>query len=321
MTESKPANRLDYFPITVFAAVLGLGGFTILLDKWRHLRWLPAWPYFTMTIAVTGLFLLATALYARKAIRSFPLVQEDYRHKTRANFVAAIPISILILSIIYMGCCPFASLALWYLGTVFQTLTMYNIFRRWVNHDFNITHFNPAWFIPVVGLVLIPVAGVEYVPEEVALFFWANGVVFWLVFFTIAMYRIIFHPPLPVKLAPTFFMLIAPPAVIFISYVRITMHFDFTAKLFFMIAVFMAVLLVFIKRQFSGKSFFMSWWAFTFPLDALAIAMSLAYMLTRATIYKYSAWVVSFAAAVAITIVGYQTLRGIIAGKICVLED
>jgi tellurite resistance protein len=39
----------------------------------------------------------------------------------------------------------------------------------------------------------------------------------WAVMFTIIMNRIVFHNPLPQKLMPTLFILIAPPAVALIS--------------------------------------------------------------------------------------------------------
>jgi tellurite resistance protein len=320
--EERPlSDRLTFFPITAFASILGLGGFTVLLDKWRHLRWLPSWPYYLMTGIVTALFLVLAALYAYKALRAFPLVVKDFQHKVRINFMAAISISLLILSIIYMGCCPFASLSFWYMGTAFHTIIMFVIFKRWINHEFDIQHFNPAWFIPVVGLVLIPVAGVDYAPREVVLFYFANGVMYWLVFFSIALYRIIFHPPMPAKLAPTLFMLMAPPAVIFISYMRIAMHFDLFAKSLLFIALFVAILLLFVKRQFEKLDFFMSWWAFTFPLDALAIAVTLAFMTTRSPGYMYLSWAASLIALGVLAVVTFHTIKGIWAGNICVEED
>ena len=319
--ETETQNRLDYFPITAFAAVLGLGGFTVLLNKWYHLRWLPGWPYHLMVWVVSALVAVITVLYARKMAFAFDNAAEDYWHKIRSNFVAAISISMLILSIVYMGCCPFAALSLWYLGTVSHTVIMFVLLKRWINHEFNIVHFNPAWFIPVVGLVLIPVAGVDYVSREIVMFYWAAGTLFWLIFFTIALYRIIFHPPMPAKLAPTFFMLLAPPSVIFISWVRITMRFDLVAQFFLLISVFMAILLFFIKRQFSKINFYMSWWAFTFPLDAFAIAMSLAVIITRGRGYMVMAWISALAAAISIAIVTYKSFIDIKAGKMCVREE
>lgn len=313
--------RLDYFPVTAFAVILGIGGFTVLLDKLQHIQVLPPWPYWIMAVFTTVLFFTTAALYARKVITAFELVKQDFNHTIRVNFVAAISISLLILSIIYMGCCPFASLTFWYVGTLLHTVIAFSILKRWVNSEFNIHHFNPAWFIPIVGLALIPVAGVEFVPVEVTLFFWANALLFWLIFFTIVLYRIIFHPPIPTKLTPTFFMLIAPPAVLFISYVRITMHFDIVAKALLLMAVFTAILLVFVRHQYAQKAFFMSWWAFTFPLDALAIALTLAYIITRSPLYKASALLISAAAAITVALVTYKTVVGIKAGIICVDEE
>jgi len=52
---------------------------------------------------------------------------------------------------------------------------------------------------------------------ELSWFFFSVGLIMWAVMFTIIMNRIIFHNPLPQKLMPTLFILIAPPAVALIS--------------------------------------------------------------------------------------------------------
>lgn len=38
-------------------------------------------------------------------------------------------------------------------------------------------------------------------------------------------------------------------------------------------------------RSFQRLSFFVSWWAFTFPLDAITIASMVAYQVTRNSVY------------------------------------
>ena len=87
---------------------------------------------------------------------------------------------------------------------------------------FQITHMSPAWFIPPVGSMVVPVAGVEHYAHEPLWFFFSLGLMFWVILLVIFFNRIIFHNPLPNKLLPTLFILIAPPAIGFISYVKLT---------------------------------------------------------------------------------------------------
>lgn len=48
----------------------------------------------------------------------------------------------------------------------------------------------PAWFIPVVGNIIVPLAGVRFAPAEVSWFFFSIGLVFWIVLLAIVMYRL-----------------------------------------------------------------------------------------------------------------------------------
>ena len=76
-------------------------------------------------------------------------------------FVPTISISLLLLAIAAMHQAPALSKGLWVAGTVLHAgLTLY-VMSSWIRHDkFEITHLNPAWFIPVVGNILVPIAGV-----------------------------------------------------------------------------------------------------------------------------------------------------------------
>jgi len=65
----------------------------------------------------------------------------------------------------------------------------------------------------------------------------------------------------------------------------------------------------------------MSWWAFTFPLTATAIATSVAFQVTNEVIFKYIAFLMLTLAIVAIGIVAWFTIMNIKKGEICVKED
>jgi tellurite resistance protein len=137
---------------------------------------------------------------------------------------------------------------------------------------FEIIHLNPAWFIPVVGNILIPIAGVVHAPVEISWFFFSIGLMFWPVLLSIIFYRVIFHGSLPERLMPTLFILIAPPAVGFLSYLKLTGEVDAFAHVLYHGALFFTLLLFTQLRLFTRLRFFLSWWAYSFPLTAITVA-------------------------------------------------
>jgi tellurite resistance protein len=314
-------QKIQFFPITSFAVVMGLTGLTIAFGKFYHLQWLPRIFYDISIFTVLALFLTFSLLYGLKLAWFPDEVKTDFRHRIRINFFSAISISLLLLSIAFLTYFPLLSIALWWAGVILHTVFMFKTMSFWIQHNFEIHHFNPAWFIPVVGNILIPVSGVDFAPVIISYFYFAVGFFFWIVLFTIFLYRAIFHAQLPEKFIPTFFILLAPPAVGFISYMRIAASWDnFSVFLLLMVYFFIALLAVMYKSFFRLK-FFMSWWAFTFPLAAATIASTLAYQITDYLFFQVVAWILLVSAITAISIVAWFTFVHIRKGEICIKEE
>jgi len=314
-------KRLPFFPVTSFSMVMGLTGFAIALGKFYHLQWLPKWLFDGALILSLGLFMVLSFLYAAKAALFHEEVRSEFNHPVRTNFFATISISMLLLSIGFHAYWPMLGVVLWWAGTVLQTILALRTMAFWVQHNYEMHHCSPAWFIPVVGNILVPIAGVDFAPKAFCYFYFAAGIFFWIALFAIVFYRIIFHPQMPAKFVPTFFILIAPPAVGFIAYMRLTMSWDTVSFLLLSIAYVFAALLFFMHRSFRSLKFFLSWWAFTFPLAAVTIASAVAFQVTQSLIFRILAVVFMFTTAMVITIVAYQTVLHTSQGKICVPEE
>ena len=71
---------------------------------------------------------------------------------------------------------------------------------------------------------------------------------------------------------PTLFILIAPPAVGFLAYLKLTGELDAFAQVLFNFALFLTLLLFSQLPRFTRLPFFISWWAYSFPLAAMSIA-------------------------------------------------
>ncbi len=285
---SVPINRLEHFPAAFFSMVMGMAGLTIGWEKAQAVteRSFPFVPW--LIGATTVLFAILALLYASKVVLHPSAVREELRHPVRINFMPAMAISLLLLSVVYLGLAPTASHWLWMTGAALQFGFTLFVVNAWIHHEhFQIQHMNPAWFIPAVGNVLVPVAGVPLGYDLVAWFFFSIGIVLWPVLLTIVFYRVLFHQPLPERLMPTLFILIAPPAVGFIAYVRLTGDVDVFARVLYFSAVFFTLLLVTQASRFTRLRFFLSWWAYSFPLAAVSIASMLMAEETGNALFLY----------------------------------
>jgi len=172
-------EKLQFFPITTYAIVMGLSGLTIVFSKFYHMQWLPKFFFDFFLFFTFILFLFITYNYGRKAIFHFNEFKADFNHPIRINFFSAISISMLLLSIAFMGYWPFVSMVFWWVGLIVHSFLMLHTIRFWIQHNFEIQTMNPAWFIPVVGNILIPVAGVEFLPDAFSFGFFSVGFFFW----------------------------------------------------------------------------------------------------------------------------------------------
>jgi tellurite resistance protein len=183
-----------------------------------------------------------------------------------------------------------------------------------------VQHSNPAWFIPIVGNVLVPVAGSGMVDINFLMYYYSVGLFFWIVFTSILINRIIFHHQMAVKFIPTLFIFIAPPAVAFIAYIKMYGEFDMFASMLYNLALFFSFLLLFMYKNFMNLKFFISWWAFTFPLAAVTIASMVAFKITHTPTYEYFSYFFLFVTTLVVILVAIKTLQHMLKKEICVVE-
>ncbi len=315
-------RSLEHFPVQLFAVVMGLSGLAIVYAKAYHILDMPYWIYGVTLLVDTVLFFGIFIVYMLKWLIYPEAVKKEFYHPVKSSFMAAIAISFLLVSIAYYDFAPTVSILFWYIGAPLQLFLTLTVIRYWINNDLKVVHANPAWFIPIVGNILVPVVGVDAAPLYISLFFFSIGLFFWIVLFTIMINRIIFHHPLAKKLIPTLFIFIAPPSVGFISYFRITSgSIDIFSMVLYFIALFTLLLLLFMVKIFDTKEFFISWWAYTFPLAAVTIATLLIYMTFGNTIsYSGSVLLIILTSAV-VGFVTVKTLQACKAEKICISEE
>lgn len=138
----------------------------------------------------------------------------------------------------------------------------------------------------------------------------------WLVLLVIAFNRIIFHSPLPEKLLPTLFILIAPPAVGFLSYLRLNGELDAAAQFLYNFALFTTLLLFSQLPRFLRLPFFLSWWAYTFPLAAMSVASQAMAQATGTAFYGHVGLVLLLLLSLLILLLLVKTANAIRRGGI-----
>ena len=270
---SPAAGSLAHFPVSLFSTVMGLTGLAIAWQK-AHLAF-GASPAVWIGIAMlaSAVFVSLVGLYAVKLVRFPDAVRGEWRHPVRVSFFPTISISLMLLAAVWGETAPSVSFVLWVAGALLQLLFTLSILSSWMFHThYDIKHANPAWFIPVVGNLFVPIGGARFASPELGWFFFSIGFVFWLVLMIIVFYRVFFHEPVPPRLQPTLFILLAPPAVGFVAYGVLVPELDSVARVLYYFALFLALLLGVNAPRFVRGGFFISSWAYSFPLAAITIA-------------------------------------------------
>ncbi len=313
--DSNQTVRLAYFPISLFGAIMGYSGLTLGFTKAHEALGISALFYQVLTLLTTLFFILITLTYLAKAFKYPEAVRQDLNDPIALHFFPTFSISLVLLSILYKTSLPEMASVLWHLGAIIQFGLLLYIMNNWIHHEkWQITHLNPAWFIPVVGNILIPLGAPAFSHVELGWFFFSIGLIFWLILNSIVMYRLFFHPPLLKLLEPTLFILIAPPAVGFISYMTLTGNqgIDDFARILYYIALFLTILLLSQTKRFLYVPFALSWWAYTFPLGAITVASFIMYEHLKFDIFVYLA---GFFLSVLSALVLHLTLKTIMAIK------
>ena len=318
-TSSSPASsKLQHFPIAFFAMIMGTTGLTLAWQKAAEVLQLPALVSQVMLILVACLFLAVCLGYVLKILRFPEMSLKEFHHPIKISFFPAFSISLLLLSVATLQVSADLSLYLWAVGCVMHLGFTLHVITQWIHHPkFQIQHSTPAWFIPVVGNIIVPIAGVPHGFVELSWFFFSIGIVYWIVLKTLIFNRVLFHDPLPEKLLPTLFILIAPPAVGFISYTKLNAgEIDGFARILFYSAMFLVLLLFTQLERFRRIPFFLSWWAYSFPLAASSIAIQTMYLKTGSSFFGLLSWVSLVVASLVIALLLFKTFKAVRSGGV-----
>jgi tellurite resistance protein len=265
-------SRLAYLPVALFGAVMGLTGLSVAWRQSHGYFGTPLWIAQLFAGMAILTFAALTVAYAIKVATSPDAVRAEFAHPVAGNLFGTPLISLLLLPI------PLAALSLpiargmWMVGAVLMPIFAWHVVSRWIQVRQQPGHAMPAWILPVVGLLDLPLA----VPtlqltgvHGLMMFALAVGLFFAVPLFTLVFSRLLFEEPMPDAMQPSLLILVAPFAVGFSAYVTTIGSVDGLAQGLYMLMLF--ILSILLVRLFNLRNccpFRVSWWAVSFPLAA-----------------------------------------------------
>ena len=314
-------DRLENFPVTFFAVMMGLLGLVLAMTAAETAAGAEGNVSQFILGAAVAVFAVLVFFYGLKIVRHPLAVKAEWDHPVRIAFFPTISISLLLLGTALAPRIPDLAYVVWSAGAAAQALLALSVVANWIGHrPFQHVHLGPAWFIPAVGNVIVPVAGANLGFIELSWLFFSAGLVFWVVLLTLVMNRLIFHDPLPARLVPTLVILIAPPAVAFIAYFRLNGEVDTFARILLNSGYVFAGIVLTQVGKFTRLPFALSWWALSFPVAALTIASFLYAGQAHSEGHRIIGTVLLVLLAVIVVGLLFRTARAIASRKICMPE-
>jgi len=264
-----------FLPISLFGSVMGLTGLSVAWRLAQPRYSAPAWVADAIDVIAMVTFVALVIGYLAKAITAPASVRAEFKHPIAGNLFGTFFISLLLLPILLAPYNRLLAQTLWWVGVVGMIIFAWIIVSRWMSDRQLVTHATPAWVVPVVGLLDLPLAlpSLGLPPlHGVMVLGLALGLFFAIPIFTLVFSRLLFEEPLPQALQPTLLILIAPFAVGFSTYVVTTGEIDLFAESLYMLTLFfLTVLLGRLRQAAICCPFRVAWWAISFPLAASAI--------------------------------------------------
>ena len=319
-TSAAPERPLQYLPVALFGSVMGLCGLSAAWHLAQLLFDLPAWiSTFIGAVAVIA-FIALVGGYTVKLVVAPDAVRAEYGHPIAGNLFGTVFISLLLLPLVVEPVLPRAAVGLWAVGVVGMVVFAWRMVDRWTTTTQHPTHATPAWIVPVVGLLDIPIAAPALALPPlhgVMVFGLAVGLFFAVPVFTLVFARLLFEEGLPPALQPTLMILLAPFAVGTTAYINVSGGVDLFAQSLYMITLFLLVVLAGrLRHLLRCCPFRVGWWAVSFPLAASAVAALRIARAEPGAVAEVIAIALLALATVVIAWLAVRTLLGLARGEL-----
>ena len=283
-----------------FASIMGTGILAISCKLFSNfLSFLLPLSHFLFWLNI-GVFFIFLIFWSVRWVLFFENSKNDLFHPVISSFYPTVAVAFLVIAggfIIILHNLKLAEI-FWLIGTALMIFFAFLVpFIMFTHENIQISHINPGWYIPPVGLIVIPIAGAFLEPINSGIYkeiitiinFLGYGAGFFLyiALLAIIVYRLILHSPLPQNLAPTIWINLGPIGAGNIALINIISKSSFinAKEPFFVFALVfwgfglwwlvMAIIMTFRYIKKRELNYSMSWWAFIFPLGAYVASTNL----------------------------------------------
>ena len=295
--------------VGMYGAVMGLAGLGLTARSaasvWPGVVRAPAYLTEPWILLGTVALLLLLSLYFLKGAAS---VKADFTNPMTMGFCGALPVGMALVAGGIGSYSHDAGEVLWWLS--FALLTAFQVWAlvRLLSGGISIGEINPGWLIILVGGIVVPGPGVLLGFAEASRFSFGISATVAPILMALLFYRAITGPALPDGLRPTWFILLVPPSLIYANGLALFPEAVFLESLF-SFALALAAALLILARGFLRWPFGPAWWAFTFPLDALAYAAARYAQDHPQPLWRGVCAATLLLAAIAVLTVLWRTLR------------
>ncbi len=285
------------FPPLLFASVMGTG--VVAAVSYAYSRYIPVLSVLGIVLAYLNTLLFFTLLipWCIRWIKYREDALHDLYHPVVSHFYGTIAIAMLVLAVDYVVIIgnTLTAWIFWICGTIATIIFSATIpYLMFVQEKIGIENITPAWYIPPVGLIVVPMAGALLLKNTTGLLFdlmlfvnysaWGSGFFLYVALYAICMYRYITHQLPSCNIAPTIWINLGPiGAGVSSLYMLVKNTFFITYKeplyvfglIFWGFGVWWLIMAIIITLHYIKKislPYSLAWWAFIFPLGAYVSA-------------------------------------------------
>jgi len=255
--------------------------------------WVTINPIFYIGLLTISLlvFMVISVIYFIQLTKSLKAGFNQFKHSYRGHY-SAFSMSLILAGLLIQPYFYELAWSFWAVGSTLQFFITTYVVRGWLYYDhWKMTDMSPIWFLPLSGLLVIPLGIPEFASLELGWMMLSIGLIFWLILFSLMLYRLFFHPLLSKKKQLSFFILATPPALGFLSYVQLSQleSPDLVARLLFYTSLFLSFLLLSQAKRFIDTPFCFDWWRIPLPFAFMTVASLTMFNLLNIPLFAYVA--------------------------------
>jgi tellurite resistance protein len=272
LAASPAASAAARVPASFFSMVLGLAGLGAAWRAAARAYGVSPWLADALLAASAALWVTLLAAQVVKALVAREALRAELEHPVQGSLAALGPASLLLLASGIAAHLPDLARLLFWIGAAAQLALGVWLVGRWLLLPVDPKLVTPALYLPpVAGNLLAAIAAGAVGRGDAGWLFFGAGVVSWLLVGAALLVRYLSAGELPAALRPLVAIEIAPPAVALVAWQALEGGApDAISRGLLGFALFQGLVVARLLGRLREVPFSPAYWAFSFPLAALA---------------------------------------------------